>query len=479
MIHKVSGRSRLRGQFWSCVNDANTFEWKMQKTKHPTVPLRVPRQAYLELLLSFPVVTTLLLCIVFNVSQPKVAWAESPNVFDMEKPHHAQSDAGAPVSGSVSAPELCEKGKEALEAFTTRREPDLLKEALQRFNQSIMADETYAPVYLGLATVMTEIAGSSALDKTKKQHLADQMQTLIDRAEKINPNLSELVQTKALVAHSIGNRKAAEQWARQSIAHHPELPLAYWVLAIVLKTDEQAVKALQDGLIVATKPVDVWLLNMELSRTYGTMERPELLLEACQRAEAAVPGTWWPLNNSAKALIELKRYEEAIPIARQALDLQDYVWTRAYLIEALLSLGRIEEMRREAASLQDAEALAYLCIKLGEHGRFEDALNLAERAIQIAPSAVGPHAQRGHAFHDLGRQPEAVAEYQMAVQLPPKNRSDRIDQSDCYFFMSYLANKEGRLRDAATLCQKALEVYPTHKAANRLLSAIRAHQNAR
>lgn len=405
----------------------------------------------------------------------QAAHPESPTVFDVGKARAVPAPRRGPDgAGSMSAPERCSKGRAALDAFTTHRQPGLLQEAVGWFNDAVAADERYAPAYLGLALAISEL-DLDRMEPARREAVTKLAQQSLDRAEALDPDMAELLQVKALLARSLGDGARAETFARESIARHPELPLAYWVLAAVQSTDEAVITLLKDGLAVAQRPVDRWLLNMELSRSYGESD-PALQLEASRRALEAVPETWWPLNNAAKALVQLGRHEEAATTARQALALRESTWPRAYLVEALLQLERIDEMRAEAALLQDPDGLSYLCIKLNGRGRFEDALSLADRAIQLAPQLVGPHTQRGHALYNLHRREEAVAEYQRAVRSTPRDRTDRIDQSDSYFFMASIANDEGRFQDAERWCRNALDLYPKHKAANTLLASVKSRQ---
>jgi len=297
---------------------------------------------------------------------------------------------------------------------------------------------------------------------------------LVDRAEKLDPNLAELDQTRASIHRELGERQQAEQWARRSIEHRQELPLAYWVLSTVVKADDEGIRMLERGLTVATKPVDVWLLNMELSRTYG-WKHPELQLEASQRALKAMPGTWWPLNNTVMALVKLERYQEAAEAAREALQLKDYAWTRAYLAAALLGLGRVKEMDEEATAINDAPALAWVAERLAiNYGQHEHALRLAERAIQINPDETSPRLQRANALFQLGRTEEATAEYERVIRLEPRTQFNRQDQGSCYHGLAIVAYRKGHYSEAKAFCQKALALYPGQWGAQVLLGTIQA-----
>ncbi|MBI3320697.1 MAG: tetratricopeptide repeat protein [Candidatus Omnitrophica bacterium] len=416
------------------------------------------------------------------------AWAAHPTIFDLFEDSDTQgarqeSRQKDDHDSNLSAPELVARGRGAAERFIVERKPALLLEALRAFDTAMAVEPTHAPAYVEMAVAASELVGALPDTDARRKPLSDELKITLNRAEQLDPHLPTLFQARALVHYELGERTQAEEWARKSIDRHPELALAYWVLASIQARSEReaAIKTLQAGLTVAERPVDIWLLNMELSRTYGGTKRFDLQLESSQRALEVIPDTWWPLNNSARALVELGRYEEVVETARKALKLQNADWTRAYLAYALLSLSEIEAMQREINLIQDPEALTYLSIKLRLARRLEDARRLAEQAIRVTPDEIGPHAARGHALYDLGRRQEALVEYQTVVQLPAKHETDRIDQSDCSFYMGLTAYEEGRDQDAELLCRKALALTPNHKAANELqgnILAFRYHKHA-
>jgi len=99
-----------------------------------------------------------------------------------------------------------------------------------------------------------------------------------------------------------------------------------------------------------------------------------------------------------------------------------------------------------SASLGEAQRLA-------KAGRFEEALQCAERAVAGAPACLPEHAFLVSLLFKLGRIPDAEQTHDLAAALP-----DGI--ADAYDGLAWMAIALGRHEGANALYRRATEVAP-------------------
>jgi len=88
---------------------------------------------------------------------------------------------------------------------------------------------------------------------------------------------------------------------------------------------------------------------------------------------------------------------------------------------------------------------------LFELGRFEEALALFERAIQLDPTDVYSYYNKGLAFQQLGRLVEALAAFEQAIQLDPADAQAYQNEGD-------VLQQLGRVTEAEQAYRKAREL---------------------
>lgn len=137
-----------------------------------------------------------------------------------------------------------------------------------------------------------------------------------------------------------------------------------------------------------------------------------------------------PLNDvayarSAKPLILLRRVDEAVQMARRAVQIND----------------------------QRPENLAALAEALDWNGDYADALDYALRATEIDPKSATGYAMAAEVYADLNRQDKALAAAQKAVQLDDNN-------ADAHRNLGYVYEARGNYRAATPEYQRALQLAP-------------------
>lgn len=121
------------------------------------------------------------------------------------------------------------------------------------------------------------------------------------------------------------------------------------------------------------------------------------------------------MQNHEGALEQFRAAVKADPKAPNAHFFLGYMlWTDNEFEEAA------KEFQAELANLPDsAQALAYLADADIHLGKQDEALPLAEKAVQIDPNGVKAHVDLGILYADRGRQEDAVKEFKTAIKLAP------------------------------------------------------------
>ena len=130
-----------------------------------------------------------------------------------------------------------------------------------------------------------------------------------------------------------------------------------------------------------------------------------------------------------EALARLGRYEEALPALERALAVGPSDWALTGVLRRLMGQAAAELGRAETAAGHlegallfdplDEEAIDRLArLRFGQQ-RYEVALELFERLLEVTPEAAQAHANRGATLYYLGLIEEAVRSLEHALSLDP------------------------------------------------------------
>ena len=100
-----------------------------------------------------------------------------------------------------------------------------------------------------------------------------------------------------------------------------------------------------------------------------------------------------------------------------------------------------------------AEAYSNRGIALKELGELEEAVESCNKAIQIKPDYAEAYYNRGIALKDLGQLEEAIESYNKAIQIKP-------DCADTYNNRGIALKEIGQLREAVESYNKAIQIKP-------------------
>jgi tetratricopeptide (TPR) repeat protein len=163
------------------------------------------------------------------------------------------------------------------------------------------------------------------------------------------------------------------------------------------------------------------------------LQRYDLALQEVQRALAQDPHASAPHVCAAWIMRDQKRLPEAEQAARAALAAEPTDADAQHILAVTLwEQGRRDQARQafEAAlELVGGRSALYLtnyARMMTTYRRYSEALvalNLADRALALAPAFADPHEIRGLALRQLGRDVEAEAAFRTALRLNPQSFS--------------------------------------------------------
>jgi tetratricopeptide (TPR) repeat protein len=163
-------------------------------------------------------------------------------------------------------------------------------------------------------------------------------------------------------------------------------------------------------------------------------DEPENALPFCDQALAKGRNAGF-LSAKATALLRLERYDEAIALFAEALDIlpQDVRLLNGRG-SALMKAERYDEATRDfvlatrldPASSQAAKSLHYILAKLvrvayyqGEAGELDAAIASFDRVLTMHPRYADAFAYRGDAYDKKGNLEQAEKDYREAIRLDP------------------------------------------------------------
>ena len=128
------------------------------------------------------------------------------------------------------------------------------------------------------------------------------------------------------------------------------------------------------------------------------------------------------------------------------------LWTQDQFEEAA------KEFQAELANVPDsAQALAFLADTDIHLGKPDEALPLAEKAVQIDPSIAKGHVDLGILYADSGRQKDAVKEFKAAIKLSPNDQDPHWRLARLYQAMGKQEEAKAEFEKTKTLHEAAQE----------------------
>ncbi len=222
--------------------------------------------------------------------------------------------------------------------------------------------------------------------------------------------------------------------------------------------------------ILAVNPNEAQV-HSNLSNVLLNMGKPEEAVEHASKCVTLNPEIPEVHYNLANLLMHNKRNEEAEAAYRQALELNPAMGHAHYNLGSLLYMNGDSEAAKAAFQLaaKHAPELAAAHLNLGHilaiEGHYEEALESLNRASAIDPQHPTLHKNRAMVLHATNALNEA---YEAIVQAIAGFPND----VECLVLKANILRDLGRLEEAETGYNKALELDPEHAIAKENIARI-------
>jgi serine/threonine-protein kinase len=255
--------------------------------------------------------------------------------------------------------------------------------------------------------------------------------------------------------------REAESLARSAVESAPSLPEAHLALGVVALgqgRSAEAAESLARAQELAPGNDDV---NRRIGAAYDALGREEEAEAMYRRAIALRPSYWRHVNDLGAFYLHRGRIEEAKAQFREAIRLSPERPTGyANLAGAHLLAGEIEQ----------AEPLLEATIRIrpsdGAHnnlgfvyystGRYEEAAEQYEKAIQLAPEDAMYHGNLGDAYRQLGRRDDAERQYARAIERERTVLDVNPEDSEARAGLAMFLAGAGQCPEARSETEKAL-----------------------
>ena len=194
-----------------------------------------------------------------------------------------------------------------------------------------------------------------------------------------------------------------------------------------------------------------------------------------QRAIRLRPDYALGYNNLGAAQRAAGRLDDAIASYRKALEIMpDFAGASYNLANAQLEQGKagdsVESFRRAlAANPNSVEAHNNLGIALANSGDINGAIAEFRATLQIDERSVQAHRNLGNMLYDMGQRAEGIAHLERAIEIAP-------DQADATYDIGTILLQEQRFAPAAARFEAALKIKPDWAEAHNNLGIALASQ---
>lgn len=194
-----------------------------------------------------------------------------------------------------------------------------------------------------------------------------------------------------------------------------------------------------------------------------------------ERAIELMPAYAPAYNNLGAALRAAGRLDDAIARYRQALEIKpDFASASYNLANAQLEQGKagdsVESFRRALASNPDSvEAHNNLGIALAQRGDLNGAINEFRAALSLDEKSVNAHRNLGNMLFDMGQRAEGLAHLERAAAIAP-------NEPDATYDIGTILLQDERFAAAASRFEAALKLRPDWAEAHNNLGIALASQ---
>ena len=249
-----------------------------------------------------------------------------------------------------------------------------LQDAIRHLERSLRLDSNFAPAHAQLAIaslLLPGYGGASAEDSRRTAIL------LLDRAEELEPDLSELHAGRALLALVANDPESTIEHARRALESNSSNAAAmyWWYLALhALGRIEEASAILKQMLVIEPLNIAGRKEHVFWLATAGRVEEARALAD-----QLIAHGQGAGYRAHAYIFYLQGKVAESLSWNLRAQQVEDHWKTSAFLVRLFVVVGEYDEARR----IDHDQAYA---VDIAE-GRFDEAIQATQRNIQLTPDS--------------------------------------------------------------------------------------------
>ena len=301
-----------------------------------------------------------------------------------------------------------------------RRKQGRHEEAIERFREVVEREPANALAHAGLGTSLL-----------KAERPGEALEA-IDRALELKPGMKQRHSLLALTGRALkalGRFEEAERRLLRAAEMDPSDASPLVDLAALRFAEErfdEADEHLRRALALA--PGNTAALQ-NVAEAFRKRGRYEKAVETYRAVLAIDPGFAMAHAGLGDALFRLERHEEAIASLERSLELHSVPPTAVARLVLLGNASRALD-RPEAATEyfaraieldpRNADAIDHLAMMQFTAKRYDEALALYRRMLEIRPGSAQTHANIGATLYYLGRRKEALRSFEQALSLDPE-----------------------------------------------------------
>ncbi len=297
----------------------------------------------------------------------------------------------------------------------------------------------------------------------KEQGRLDEAIANYQQALKIEPN-------NALAYSQIGEiyvmqGKMAEAIAacQNAIKLQPNLAAAYKNLGNALQAGgkiDEAIRAYTKAVEIDPQFAEAYANLGSMLGMQGQMEKAIPYFQKAIAIKPSIGAVHWNLGN---ALNKIKRVEEAIACWQKAAECNP----QQFSAEAINDRGSmcaqqgkfaeaIDNYQR-AIQIKPDFALGYINLGtlLQKEGRIDDAIAQFNKALELKPDSIEAYAKLGNLLIGREKYDDAIAQYQKVIQIQP-------NAVEAHFNFGTALLQQGKIYQAIAAFQKVLELQPNN-----------------
>ena len=199
---------------------------------------------------------------------------------------------------------------------------------------------------------------------------------------------------------------------------------------------------------------------IEKGRDFYNASQYDDAIDCYEEAIALEPENEVAWFDNGLALQKEGRYDDAINAFNKAIEIdpQDAnSWVNKGSV--LDDQGKYDEAIQacdKAIELDSQNNYAWINkgLALYRQGKYDEAIQCYDRAIEIDPQYALAWSNKGVALDDQGKYDEAIQCYDHVIEIDPQ------DTDSWNLKLNIIAGRKGKIGDALTLCNKALEMNP-------------------